>query len=160
MSQVQPEVFIPALPFTTAAGTRIERIELKRLTVKDLKLVRKISKDPADWDESLIARSTGFPTEDTDNMDLADYLELQNRFQKITGWARSTETMTKAQGCWQRWFRFQPGKLTLSILTIWKCGWNRLKNRSPASTATNRSMSSRQWWLFCVIPHIFIFPGG
>ncbi|APY32509.1 phage tail assembly protein [Salmonella enterica subsp. enterica serovar Apapa] len=85
MSQVQPEVFIPAHPFTTATGTRIERIELKRLTVKDLKLVRKISKDPADWDESLIARSTGFPTEDLDNMDLADYLELQNRFQKITG---------------------------------------------------------------------------
>ncbi|WP_407072785.1 phage tail assembly protein, partial [Pseudomonas aeruginosa] len=58
MSQLQLEVFIPAYPFTTAVGTRIERIELKRLTVKDLKQVRKISKDPADWDEPLIARST------------------------------------------------------------------------------------------------------
>lgn len=98
MSQVQSEVFIPAHPFTTAAGTRIERIELKRLTVKDLKLVRKISKDPADWDESLIARSTGFPTEDLDNMDLADYLELQNRFQKITGLGKKPEVDDKGAG--------------------------------------------------------------
>ncbi|EAM8612076.1 phage tail assembly protein [Salmonella enterica subsp. diarizonae] len=98
MSQVQPEVFIPAHPFTTATGTRIERIELKRLTVKDLKLVRKISKDPADWDESLIARSTGFPTEDLDNMDLADYLELQNRFQKITGVGKKPGNDDKGAG--------------------------------------------------------------
>ncbi|EPL7325645.1 MULTISPECIES: phage tail assembly protein [Citrobacter] len=98
MSQVQPEVFIPAHPFTTAAGTRIERIELKRLTVKDLKLVRKISKDPDDWDESLIARSSGFLPEDLDNMDLADYVELQKRFQKITGVGKKSEGDDKGAG--------------------------------------------------------------
>ena len=98
MSQVQLEVFIPAYPFTTAVGTRIERIELKRLTVKDLKQVRKTSKDPADWDEPLIARSTGLLPEDLDNMDLADYLELQKRFQKVTGLGKSDENADAGTG--------------------------------------------------------------
>jgi hypothetical protein len=98
MSQVQLEVFIPAYPFTTAVGTRIERIELKRLTVKDLKQVRKTSKDPADWDEPLIARSTGLLPEDLDNMDLADYLELQKRFQQVTGLGKSDENADAGTG--------------------------------------------------------------
>lgn len=87
MSDTQTDSLTLVHPFTTAAGTRIERVELKRLTVKDLKQVRKISKNPEDWDEPLIARSTGILPEDLDNMDLADYLELQRRFQKITGMA-------------------------------------------------------------------------
>ncbi|EDU1815184.1 phage tail assembly protein [Salmonella enterica] len=98
MSQLQLEVFIPAYPFTTAVGTRIERIELKRLTVKDLKQVRKISKDPADWDEPLIARSTGLLPEDLDNMDLADYLELQKRFQQVTGLGKSDKNADAGAG--------------------------------------------------------------
>ncbi|EHS9360827.1 phage tail assembly protein, partial [Salmonella enterica subsp. enterica serovar Montevideo] len=49
MSQTQSDTFTLSYPFTTAAGTRIEQIELKRLTVKDLKQVRKINKDPTDW---------------------------------------------------------------------------------------------------------------
>ncbi|WP_273907501.1 phage tail assembly protein [Enterobacter bugandensis] len=98
MSQIQPAVFTLTHPFTTAAGTRVERIELKRLTVKDLKLVRKISKDPADWDEPLIARSTGLPPEDLDNMDLADYLQLQKRFQLVTGMGESVEGVDASTG--------------------------------------------------------------
>lgn len=101
MSQPHHDVFIPVYPFMTAAGSRIERIELKRLTVKDLKQVRKMYKDPADWDEPLIARSTGLIPEDLENMDLADYLELQKRFQQITGLGKSdtgTDAGTGAAG--------------------------------------------------------------
>nr|WP_262935424.1 phage tail assembly protein [Escherichia coli] len=47
MSQTPSDTFKLSYPFTTAAGTRIELVELKRLTVKDLKQVRKISKNPA-----------------------------------------------------------------------------------------------------------------
>lgn len=68
MSQIKSDIFTLSYPFTTAAGTNIEQVELKRLTVKDLKQARKISKDPADWDEPLIARSTGILPEDLDNM--------------------------------------------------------------------------------------------
>lgn len=89
MSQTPSDTFKLSYPFTIAAGTRIEQVELKRLTVKDLKQVRKISKNPADWDEPLIARSTGLLPEDLDNMDLADYLQLQKRFQLITGMGES-----------------------------------------------------------------------
>ncbi|MDL9701618.1 phage tail assembly protein [Escherichia coli] len=45
MSQTPSDTFKLSYPFTTAAGTRIELVELKRLTVKDLKQVRKISKN-------------------------------------------------------------------------------------------------------------------
>lgn len=91
MSQTPSDTFKLSYPFTTAAGTRIELVELKRLTVKDLKQVRKISKNLADWDEPLIARSTGLLLEDLDNMDLADYLQLQKRFQLITGMGESNQ---------------------------------------------------------------------
>lgn len=93
MSQTQSDTFKLSYPFTTAAGTRVEQVELKRLTVKDLKQVRKISKDPADWDEPLIAR-----TEDLDNMDLADYMELQKRFQQVTGLGKSDENADAGAG--------------------------------------------------------------
>ena len=36
MSQTPSDTFKLSYPFTTAAGTRIELVELKRLTVKDL----------------------------------------------------------------------------------------------------------------------------
>nr|CGY19180.1 FluMu_gp41 Mu-like prophage FluMu protein gp41 [Salmonella enterica subsp. enterica serovar Typhi] len=98
MSQTQSDTFTLSYPFTTAAGTRIEQIELKRLTVKDLKQVRKINKDPADWDEPLIARSTGILPEDLDNMDLADYMELQKRFQKIAGLGKSDKNTDAGAG--------------------------------------------------------------
>lgn len=92
MSKPESNIFPLAYPFTTTAGTRIEKLELKRLTVKDLKQARKISNNPADWDEPLIARCTGLIPEDLDNMDLADYLALQERFQKITGLGKKSET--------------------------------------------------------------------
>ncbi|EAA7945708.1 TPA: phage tail assembly protein [Escherichia coli] len=98
MSQTQSDTFKLSYPFTTAAGTRVEQVELKRLTVKDLKQVRKISKDPADWDEPLIARSTGILPEDLDNMDLADYMELQKRFQQVTGLGKSDENADAGAG--------------------------------------------------------------
>lgn len=92
MSKTESNIFPLTYPFTTTAGIKIEKLELKRLTVKDLKQVRKVSNNPADWDEPLIARSTGLVPEDMDNMDLADYLALQERFQKITGLGRKSET--------------------------------------------------------------------
>ncbi|EBA5980193.1 phage tail assembly protein [Salmonella enterica] len=98
MSQTQSAIFTLTHPFTTASGVRVEQIELKRLTVKDLKQVRKISKDPADWDEPLIARSTGILPEDLDNMDLADYLQLQKRFQLVTGMGESGESVDASTG--------------------------------------------------------------
>ncbi|GHK44438.1 hypothetical protein ECZU08_00340 [Escherichia coli] len=51
-----------------------------------------------------------FP-EDLDNMDLADYLQLQKRFQLITGMGESNGALTQAQGLLARWFRFQPGEI-------------------------------------------------
>ncbi|HHE6157119.1 TPA: phage tail assembly protein [Citrobacter freundii] len=98
MSEIKSNIFLLTYPFTTAAGARVEQVEMKRLTVKDLKQVRKTSKDPADWDEPLIARSTGILPEDLDNMDLADYMELQKRFQQVTGLGKSNEDADAGAG--------------------------------------------------------------
>ncbi|CAM3724336.1 MULTISPECIES: phage tail assembly protein [Xenorhabdus] len=72
-------------PYTTAAGVNIEEIQLSRLKVKDIKAARRISENPADWDDILLSRSTGLLPEDIEQMDAADYLALQQRFQKIVG---------------------------------------------------------------------------
>ncbi|EGK5825863.1 phage tail assembly protein [Morganella morganii] len=98
MSDIKSNIFPLSYPFTTAAGNRIDQVELKRLTVRDLKQARKTSKDPADWDEPLIARSTGMLPEDLDKMDLADYMELQKRFQQVTGLGKSTESTETGAG--------------------------------------------------------------
>jgi|GEM_PF-435382 len=96
--QTEAEVFILKYPFTTAAGEEITQLVLKRLTVKDLKQIKKTYKDPADWDEPLISRSTGLLPEDMDNMDLADYLDLQTRFQKVTGLGKKPKSDDEGTG--------------------------------------------------------------
>lgn len=97
-TKTEAEIFVLQFPFTTAAGNSVPQLALKRLTVKDLKQVKKTHKDPADWDEPLISRSTGLLPEDLDNMDLADYLELQTRFQKITGLGKKPDSDNESTG--------------------------------------------------------------
>lgn len=91
-------VFPLSIPFTTAAGVRIESLTLRRLQVKDLKAVRKISANPADWDDLLIPRASGLLPEDLDNMDLGDWLALQKRFQQLTGVATEPENPDSGAG--------------------------------------------------------------
>ncbi|MCV9878849.1 phage tail assembly protein [Brenneria izbisi] len=87
-----------SIPFTTAAGVRIESLNLRRLQVKDLKAVRKISDNAADWDDLLISRASGMLSEDLDGMDLADYLALQKRFHQLTGLATPSENLDSSAG--------------------------------------------------------------
>ncbi|EJG5923844.1 phage tail assembly protein [Salmonella enterica] len=72
-------------PYTTAAGQKLVVITLNRLKVKDIRTARNVSKDPADWDEPLIAAMTGMLPEDLSEMDLQDYRALQERFQQAYG---------------------------------------------------------------------------
>ncbi|WJV52750.1 phage tail assembly protein [Prodigiosinella aquatilis] len=85
MSDTFQETFQLSVPYSTAAGVPIETLTLRRLLVKDLKAVQRISKQPEDWDDLLLSRSSGLVPEDLDGMDLGDYLALQKRFQAITG---------------------------------------------------------------------------
>ncbi|WES88057.1 phage tail assembly protein [Dickeya fangzhongdai] len=91
-------IFSLSIPYTTAAGVRIESLTLRRLQVKDLKAVRKVSTVPDDWDDLLIARSSGLVPEDIDGMDLADYLALQKRFQQLTGLAKQPQDADAVAG--------------------------------------------------------------
>ncbi|AFR02995.1 hypothetical protein PCC21_015920 [Pectobacterium carotovorum subsp. carotovorum PCC21] len=45
------ETYSLQFPYTTSAGQRVESISLKRLKVKDIKAVKKISDDPSNWDD-------------------------------------------------------------------------------------------------------------
>lgn len=69
-------------PYTTASGQKLHTLTLHRLKVKDIRAVRACSKDPADWDEPLIAAMTGLVPEDLSEMDMQDYRALQERFQQ------------------------------------------------------------------------------
>ncbi|ASY79018.1 phage tail assembly protein [Pectobacterium brasiliense] len=79
------ETYSLQFPYTTSAGQRVESISLKRLKVKDIKAVKKISDDPSNWDDALLSRMTGLVPEDIDEMDAQDYMALQKRFQQLLG---------------------------------------------------------------------------
>lgn len=63
----------------------LTQVTVRRLTVRDMKQVRKQSQDPSDLDELLVASMTGLLPEDLDKMDLADYQALHGRFRDLAG---------------------------------------------------------------------------
>lgn len=97
MSAIE-NLFHLSQPFTTAAGQRVIQLNLRRLTVKDLKAARKISEKPSEWDDILLSRATGLLVEDFDNMDLGDWLALQQRFQDLTGMGKRSEGTEASAG--------------------------------------------------------------
>lgn len=72
-------------PYPLASGETLTQVTVRRLTVRDMKQVRKQSQDPSDLDELLVASMTGLLPEDLDKMDLADYQALHGRFRDFAG---------------------------------------------------------------------------
>ncbi|HGJ5863810.1 phage tail assembly protein [Arsenophonus nasoniae] len=72
-------------PYPLASGETLTQVTVRRLTVRDMKQVRKQSQDPSDLDELLVASMTGLLPEDLDKMDLADYQALHSRFRDFAG---------------------------------------------------------------------------
>lgn len=81
----QQNTYILKHPYITAAGQKLHTLTLHRLKVKDIRAARSVSKDPAEWDEPLVAAMTGLVPEDLSDMDLQDYRALQERFQQMYG---------------------------------------------------------------------------
>jgi hypothetical protein len=72
-------------PFTTAAGQKVERLEFRRLTVKDLRAANEQAAGNAATEELvLMARSVGLVVEDLDAMDIADYKAAQESFRLLS----------------------------------------------------------------------------
>ncbi|QOK91985.1 phage tail assembly protein [Ralstonia pseudosolanacearum] len=67
-------------PFTTAAGVRVESIEMRRLKRQDLKAAMKYSKDDVDQEDFLLARLSGLTMEDIGELDIADSKALTDFF--------------------------------------------------------------------------------
>jgi hypothetical protein len=70
-------------PFTTAAGVRIESLELPRPKRSDLKAAQKFSNDAIDQEDFLFCRLTGLVVEDLDQLDVADNKALSDAFQAM-----------------------------------------------------------------------------
>ena len=85
-------------PYKLAGGGMLTTVSLRRLTVKDIKLARRHSNDPNDWDEILIARMTCQLPEDIDAMDLVDYQVLQGRFRELAGLDERAENANTGTG--------------------------------------------------------------
>ncbi|EIT8638760.1 phage tail assembly protein [Salmonella enterica] len=64
------EKYTLQFPFTSAAGERIDVLQLRRLKVKDMRAARRASDKPEEWDEPLMAAMTGLVAEDLAEMDL------------------------------------------------------------------------------------------
>lgn len=72
-------------PFTTAAGKKVERLEFRRLTVKDLRAANEQASGNAAVEELvLMSRSVGLVLEDLDAMDIADYKSAQEQFRLLS----------------------------------------------------------------------------
>lgn len=70
-------------PFTSAAGTRIEKLEIKRLKRGDLKAASRHSKEDAEQEDFLFARMTGLTLEDLEQLDVADSKSLTDIFRQM-----------------------------------------------------------------------------
>lgn len=70
-------------PFTSAAGTRIETLEIKRLKRGDLKAASRHSKEDAEQEDFLFARMTGLTLEDLEQLDVADSKSLTDIFRQM-----------------------------------------------------------------------------
>ena len=80
-----PSRYILQYPFKTAEGKEITSLDLHRLTRGDLRRAMKHSKDDADQETFLLARMCGLTLEDTDNIDLADSVNLVGSFRRMVG---------------------------------------------------------------------------
>lgn len=69
-------------PFT-AAGKKIEKLTLRRPTVKDLRSVSRFGDTDEDKEIGLMATLAGMIPEDMDAMDAADYRALQDSFRDM-----------------------------------------------------------------------------
>ncbi|MFP1727343.1 phage tail assembly protein [Lonsdalea quercina] len=94
------EKYLLQFPYSTPAGERLTELTLRRLKAKDLKAVMKLTDNASDWDSLLLARASDMVPEDLDEMDLADFMELSKRFQKLSGVVKSegTDGSTGAAG--------------------------------------------------------------
>ncbi|EIS4161738.1 phage tail assembly protein [Salmonella enterica] len=92
------EKYTLQFPFTSAAGERIDVLQLRRLKVKDMRAARRASDKPEEWDEPLMAAMTGLVTEDMAEMDLLDYQALQKRFQAMLSMATEPTATVAGNG--------------------------------------------------------------
>lgn len=67
-------------PFTTAAGQLIQSVKVRRPKVKDLKAASRFGTNPQEQEIGLFAALINLTVEDVEEMDMADYSQLQTTF--------------------------------------------------------------------------------
>lgn len=72
-------------PFTSGAGKLIAALTMRRAKVKDLKAANRFGDEAEDQEIALLAILTNLTPEDVQEMDLADYTQLQNSFRRLMG---------------------------------------------------------------------------
>ena len=86
-------------PFTTAAGQKLEAVTPRRLKVRDLRSINDQAKgDPAQIELLGVARMVNVIPEDLDEMDVADYQKVKERFLEIMGVADKPVVWAGAAG--------------------------------------------------------------
>ena len=69
-------------PFTNGLGEEVKEINMRRVKVKDIRLMSAKSND-AEKETFLLSQITGLVPEDLDLMDVADYVALQSSLQDM-----------------------------------------------------------------------------
>ena len=74
-------------PITTATGSRVETITMRRPKVRDLRRIGDFGTNDTEQEIGLMAHLAGMAVEDFDELDAADYRALQETFRTFLGLA-------------------------------------------------------------------------
>lgn len=80
-------------PYTTAAGARLESVEMRRLTRGDVRKATQYSKDDFEQENYLLAAMCGLVPEDLDKMDIADSKVLLDFFRGVVAGESEPESV-------------------------------------------------------------------
>ncbi|MGO1000833.1 phage tail assembly protein [Lysobacter sp. CA196] len=78
-----PAALTLRFPFRTAAGAPVSVLTPRRLKVRDMKQAQRDAKTASEVELAAIALACGLTPEDLDDMDMADYEDLQDRFRQM-----------------------------------------------------------------------------
>lgn len=87
MSQAQqpPNSTPLEFPITTAAGTKVTAVTMRRAKVKDLRRMGDFGTNDAAQEIGLMAHLSGMIPEDFDELDAVDFRKLQETFRRLLG---------------------------------------------------------------------------
>lgn len=71
-------------PYTTDAGVPVEQVQVKSITVRQMKMAQRMGgDDQAEVETAMVAMACDLVPEDLEKMQMIDYVAVRERFQQL-----------------------------------------------------------------------------